>query len=101
MVTLQQIHIAASGDLPSIKTQIINTLASGIVTSGWAQDHLYREFNRKCINCGLTGTAVTPMDAGFRPITLPQDIGLDNGYLRPDGVSEYFRPDGSSQYLKP
>ena len=98
-VTLQEIHVAASGDLSSIKPQILTDLGNGEFTSGWALNHLYREFNKRCALVGLTGIQVTPMDAGFRPLSIPA-AGISNGYVQPSG-DFYLQPNGSDYYLQP
>ena len=78
---IHEIHIANSGDLSTLKGTIIDSgLAGPALETGnfnqyynLAYSHVWREFNRKCYNVGLTGLMVTPYDGGLRPI--PPSVG--------------------------
>lgn len=113
---IHEIHIAASGDLNTLKTRVIESGFAGqeLETGNFSQyynlaySHIWREFNKKCFLCGLTGLMVRPYDAGFRPKPGVLSTGVsatgsipDNIYLQPDGIGVYFQPDGESFYLQP
>jgi hypothetical protein len=74
---IHEIHIANSGDLSTLKGTIIDSgLAGSALETGnfnqyynLAYSHVWREFNRKCYNVGLTGLMVNPYGAGFKPIS--------------------------------
>ena len=132
---IHEIHIASSEQLSTLKGRVIDSgLAGPELENGnfsqyynLAYSHVWREFNRKCYNFGLTNLMVTPYDGGFRPIppalnslsngptttstttpgptstttstTTPAPISPPaNGYLQPDGVSYYLQPDGLYYY---
>lgn len=116
---IHEIHIASSGDLSTLKQRVIDSGLAGpeLETGNFNQyfslayNHVWREFNRKCYNFGLTGLMVTPYNGGLRPIP-PALSGLSNGttttlepvippvnaYLQPNGIDYYLQPDGRYYY---
>jgi hypothetical protein len=124
---IHEIHIASSGQLSTLKGRVIDSgLAGPALETGsfnryynLAYSHVWREFNKKCYNVGLTGLMVVPYDGGLRPIP-PALSGLSNGptttaaptttttaapilppnnaYLQPNGVDYYLQPDGQYYY---
>lgn len=73
---IHEIHIASSEQLSTLKGRVIDSgLAGPALENGnfsqyynLAYSHVWREFNRKCYNFGLTNLMVTPYDGGFRPV---------------------------------
>ena len=62
--TIHSNLLPTTGELNSYKSQI-----TGLYTVSTAVDfdnHLIREFNRKCYYAGQTGFMIEPFDAGFR-----------------------------------
>ena len=116
---IHEIHIASSGQLSTLKGRVIDSgLAGPALETGsfsryynLAYSHVWREFNKKCYNVGLTGLMVIPYDGGLRPIP-PALSGLSNGptttaapilppsnaYLQPNGVDYYLQPNGIDYY---
>jgi hypothetical protein len=88
---IHEIHIANSGELSTLKERVIDSGLAGpaLETGNFSQyynlaySHVWREFNRKCYNFGLTGLMVVPYDGGFRPI--PPAIGLLSNDQEPYG----------------
>jgi hypothetical protein len=109
---IHEIHIANSGELSTLKERVIDSGLAGpaLETGNFSQyynlayNHVWREFNRKCYNIGLTGLMVTPYNGGFRPI--PPSVGQlsngiqppENAYLQPNEVDYYLQPDGLYYY---
>lgn len=108
---IHEIHIAASGDLNTLKTRVVESGFAGqeLETGNFSQyynlaySHIWREFNKKCFNCGLTGLMVRPYGQGFRPLPGVLSTGLipDNIYLQPNGTDYYLQPNGVDYYLQP
>jgi hypothetical protein len=106
---IHEIHIANSGDLSTLKGTIIDSGLAGpaLETGNFSQyynlaySHVWREFNRKCYNVGLTGLMVTPYDGGLRPI--PPSVGqLSNDqepYGEPYGGGIAFNADSDLDTL--
>jgi hypothetical protein len=124
---IHEIHIASSGQLSTLKGRVIDSGLAGpaLETGSFSQyynlaySHVWREFNKKCYNVGLTGLMVIPYDGGLRPIP-PALSGLSNGptttaaptttttaapilppsnaYLQPNGVDYYLQPNGIDYY---
>jgi len=124
---IHEIHIASSGQLSTLKGRVIDSgLAGPILETGsfnryynLAYSHVWREFNKKCYNVGLTGLMVIPYDGGLRPIP-PALSGLSNGptttaaptttttaapilpptnvYRQPNTGDYYLQPDGLYYY---
>ena len=67
MSLLHTIHIASSGDLSSLRTDIDDAYTSGAYTLHEVQDRLGREYNKRCFALGATPSLISPYDAGLRP----------------------------------
>lgn len=73
MITVDEIHSAPSDELSSLKGRIESAYSSGEVTANNAQNHLWREFNKRCYLSDNQNLMLVPTDAGFRPINLETD----------------------------
>ena len=96
---IHEIHIANSGDLSTLKGTIIDSGLAGpaLETGNFSQyynlaySHVWREFNRKCYNVGLTGLMVSPYGAGFKPIS--PSVGQLSNDSEPYGGGIVFNAD--------
>ena len=73
MITVDEIHSAPAGELSSIRSRIESAYSSGVITDNNAQNHLWREFNKRCHLSANENLMLVPTDAGFRPINLEID----------------------------
>jgi hypothetical protein len=85
-----EVHASITGDadlLLQISGRIIASGLEGDLTGSYkfhmAHDHVWREYNQKCVDFGLTGYMIAPYDAGYRPNpgSLPSAISDTGGYL--------------------
>lgn len=83
------VHVSTTGDaalLLELSGRIVSSGLEGTLTGSYefhmAYDHIWREYNQKCIDFDLTGYMIAPYDGGFRPDigSLPTAIA-QSGYL--------------------
>lgn len=79
------IHHNTTGDaavLLELSGRIVASGLEGSLTGSYeyhmAYDHIWREYNQKCLDFGLSGYMIQPYDAGYRP---------EHGFL-PNGIVE-------------
>ena len=63
---LHRIHICSSGDLAGYKTEMQNAYNSGLFDLQYVENHVGREFNRRCDAYGATDKII-PHSGHFRP----------------------------------
>lgn len=90
MITVHEIHSAPAGELSSIRSRIESAYSSGVITDNYAQNHLWREFNRRCFFAGRKSLMLVPTYDGFRPVNLDIDR-----IILIDGSSDIQLIDGS------
>ena len=73
MITVDEIHGAPAGELSNIRSRIESAYSSGVITDNHAQNHLWREFNRRCFFSGNESLMLVPTYDGFRPVNLDID----------------------------
>lgn len=85
-----EIHSAQTGDATTLlgfSGRIIGSGLGGEELTGYmfhmAYDHIWREYNRKCLNFGLSSYMISPYDGGYRPNvgSLPSSTVDTGGYL--------------------
>jgi len=81
------VHHQTTGDaavLLELSGRIVGSGLDSDLTGSFAYhmayDHIWREYNQKCIDFDLTGYMIAPYDAGYRP---------EHGFL-PEGPAEYL-----------
>ena len=70
VITVPEIHVAVASDLSTLKDRIVTDYQSGNLEDNWAQNHIWREFNKRCIILGQESLMKVPDDAGHRPLDL-------------------------------
>ena len=70
VITVPEIHVAVASDLSTLKSRIESDYQNGYLEDNWAQNHIWREFNKRCIILGEEGLMKLPDDAGHRPLEL-------------------------------
>lgn len=84
------IHVSTTGNadlLLQLSGRIVASGLEGDLTGSYefhmAYDHIWREYNQKCMDFDLTGYMIGPYDGGLRPNvgSLPSAIPDTGGYL--------------------
>jgi len=78
------VHGQTTGDasvLLELSGRIVASGLEGVILDSYefhmAHDHIWREYNQKCLDFGHSGLMITPYDAGYRP-----EVGsLPNGVV--------------------
>ena len=111
MITVHEIHSAPAGELSSLRSRIESDYSSGVITDNNAQNHIWREFNRRCFFSGNQSLMLVPFYDGFRPVNLDVDrivlidgtgdIQLidESGFIIPLTYSTSDATFGSSSYM--
>ncbi len=111
MITVHEIHSAPAGELSSLRSRIESAYSSGVITDNNAQNHIWREFNRRCFFSGNQSLMLVPTYDGFRPVNLDidrivlidgsGDIQLidESGFVIPLTYSTSNGTFGSSSYM--